>query len=71
MQALKPAIWNVGLAVCGIVVIYLTWQQFTAYKERQRFRAVEAMDRQTRVAELSADGCDSTVAALGPWSIAC
>lgn len=64
MQALRLAIWNVGLAICGIITVYLTWEQFTAYKERQRFQVVEAMDRQTRVAKLSVDGCDSTVAAL-------
>ncbi|WP_455872595.1 hypothetical protein [Rhizobium yanglingense] len=45
-------------------LFYLAWGQIAAYQERERIQTADAAERRTRLAELSADGCNGAVGSL-------
>jgi hypothetical protein len=50
--------------LCVSTTLYLAWGQIAAYQERERVQTANAAERQTRLAELSADGCNAAVGSL-------
>ncbi|PKA40318.1 hypothetical protein [Rhizobium sullae] len=50
--------------LCISATLYLAWGQIAAYRERERIQTANAAERRTRMAELSADGCNGAVASL-------
>lgn len=49
---------------CASAALYLAWGQIAAYQERERIQTADAAERRTRLAELSADGCNGAVGSL-------